>query len=163
MYSEFGISIFNLDDKIFLESARKKLFFYRRLGFSITSENVFLEVGALQELLDSPSASCTRGRPSCTRGSLPRVQHSGKSLRLILSRESRLPRVSKIVHSGKALPSAVLALGEDLTPLAAGRRRFFFIFFPECNTRERFLNFFFKYSLPSAAAQALGKEICFFF
>ena len=44
MYSEFGISIFNLDDKIFLESARKKLFFYRRLGFSITSENVFLEV-----------------------------------------------------------------------------------------------------------------------
>ena len=44
MYSEFGISIFNLDDKIFLESARKKSFFYRRLGFSITSENVFLEV-----------------------------------------------------------------------------------------------------------------------
>jgi len=66
------------------------------------------------------------------------------------------------VHSGKALPSAVLALGEDLTPLADGRRRFFFIFFPECNTRERFLNFFLKYSLPSAAAQALGKEICFF-
>jgi len=27
MYSEFGISIFNLDDKIFLESARKKSFF----------------------------------------------------------------------------------------------------------------------------------------
>ena len=96
---------------------------------------------ALQELLASPSASCTRGRPSCTRGSLPRVQHSGKSLRLILSRESHLPRVSKIVHSGKALPSAVLALGEDLTPLADGQRHFF-IFFPECNTWERFLNFF---------------------
>ena len=43
MYSEFGISIFNLDDKIFLESARKKSFFYRRLGFSIASENIFLE------------------------------------------------------------------------------------------------------------------------
>jgi len=43
MYSEFGISIFNLDDKIFLESARKKSFFYRRLGFSMASENVFLE------------------------------------------------------------------------------------------------------------------------
>ena len=119
--------------------------------------------GALQELLASPSASCTWKRPSCTRGSLLRVQHSGKSLRLILPRERRLPRVSKIVHSGKALSSAVLALGEDLTPLADGRRRFlFFIFFPECSTQERFLNFF-KYSLPSAAAQALGKEICFFF
>jgi hypothetical protein len=31
-----------------------------------------------------PSASCTRGRPNYTRRSLPRVQHSGKSLRLIL-------------------------------------------------------------------------------
>jgi hypothetical protein len=28
-----------------------------------------------------------------------------------------LPRVSKIVHSGKPLPSVILALGEDLTPL----------------------------------------------
>ena len=37
----------------------------------------------------------------------------------------------------------------------------FLIFFPECNTRERFL-IFFKYSLPSAVAQALGEEICFF-
>ena len=142
---------------------------------------------SLQQLMASPSASCTRGRPSCTRGSLPRVQHSGKSLRLILSRESRLPRVSKIVHSGKALPSAVLALGEDLTPLAGGRRCFFFIFFPECNTRERFLKFFFKIlfaecrssgtrgrnlfffyknpSSPSATAQALGEatsKILFF-
>ena len=61
MYSEFGISIFNLDDKIFLESARKKLFFYRRLGFSITSENVFLEVsrnnGSLKSICRGGSCS----------------------------------------------------------------------------------------------------------
>ena len=43
MYSEFGISVFNFNEEIFLESARKKLFFYRRLGFSMASENVFLE------------------------------------------------------------------------------------------------------------------------
>jgi len=44
-----------------------------------------------------------------------------------------------------ALPSAVRALGKDLTPSAEGRRRLIF------------LN-----SLPSATAPALGKEICFF-
>jgi len=98
----------------------------------------------LQELLASPSASCTRGRPSCTRGSLPRVQHSGKSLRLIRSRWRRLPRVSKIVHSGKASPSAGLTLGEDLTPLADGRRRllFFFDFFPRVQHSGKIFKFF---------------------
>ena len=95
-----------------------------------------LQQRPLQELLASPSASCTRGRPSCTRGrpsctrgSLLRVQHSGKSLRLILPRKRRFPRVSKIIDSRKALPSAVLALGKDLTPLADGRRRFLFFYF----------------------------------
>ena len=46
-----------------------------------------------------------------------------------------------------ALPSAKFrALGKDLTPSADGRRRLIF----------------FKNSLPSATAPALGKEICFF-
>jgi hypothetical protein len=78
--------------------------------------------------------------------------------------------VPKIVHSGKASPSAVLALGEDLTPLADSRRRFlFFIFFPECFSSpsatlgEDFCLFFKKPSSPSVAAQALGEEICLFF
>ena len=61
MYSEFGISIFNLDDKIFLESARKKSFFYRRLGFSIASENIFLEAsgnnGSLKSIYRGGSCS----------------------------------------------------------------------------------------------------------
>jgi hypothetical protein len=81
--------------------------------------------------------ACTRGKN--TRGSLPRVQHSGKSLRGCLSRGRGLPRVTKIVHSGKASPSAVLALGEDLTPSVP------FVFlenlFPECNTQGRNLFF----------------------
>ena len=82
------------------------------------------------------------------------------------------------LHSGKPSPSVEnRALGEGFAECradtrgrldAVGRRPtpfvffYFFIFFPECNTRERFLIFFLKYSLPSAAAQALGKEICFF-
>jgi hypothetical protein len=71
------------------------------------------ETVALREMLASPSAKCTRGRRKNTRESLPRVQHSGKSLRECLPRERALPRVSKFVHSGKPSPSAVLALGKS--------------------------------------------------
>jgi hypothetical protein len=123
---------------------------------------------ALQEPVASPSASCTQGRPSCTRRSLPRVQHSEKSLRLILSRGRRLPRVPKIMHSGKASPSVVSALGEDLTPSADDRCRFLFlfsfpsVFLPRVQHSGRFLSFFKKTSSLSAASQTLGEEICFF-
>jgi hypothetical protein len=55
----------------------------------------------LWDTLPSPNAKYTRGRGKDTQGSLPRVQHSGKSLRECLSRERALPRVPKIVHSGK--------------------------------------------------------------
>jgi hypothetical protein len=61
----------------------------------------------------SPSAGCTRGRASCTRGSLPRVQLSGKRVRGRALRGSRLPRESRIAHSGKYSPRGMLALGED--------------------------------------------------
>ena len=74
-------------------------------------------VVTLREAVASPSVKCSRGRPSCTRGSLPRVQHLGKSVRGISSPERRLPREPNTVHSGKAFPRAVLALGEELTPL----------------------------------------------
>ena len=61
MYSEFGISIFNFDEKIFLESAWRKSFFYRRLGFSIASENIFLEAsrnnGSLKSICRGGSCS----------------------------------------------------------------------------------------------------------
>jgi hypothetical protein len=93
---------------------------------------------SLQESPASPSASGTRGRAKNTRGSLPRVQHSGKSFRESGSRGRGLPRVSKIVHSGKASPSATVALGEDLTPSVPST---------------------FFYSSPSVA---LGEEIRFF-
>ena len=79
--------------------------------------------------------------------------------------------------TGKASSPSVenSALGEGFAECRAGTRGrldavgrrptpfsfLFLIFFPECNTRERFL-IFFKYSLPSAAVQALGEEICFF-
>jgi hypothetical protein len=72
--------------------------------------------GTLLETPASPSVKCTRGRRKNTLRSLPRVQHSGKSLRGCLSRERALPRVPKIVHSGKTSPSAVTTLGEELTP-----------------------------------------------
>ena len=115
---------------------------YMTQCFEMTYYHCKKNILTLQELLDFPSAGYTRGRSSCTRGNLPRVQHSGKSLRLILPRERRLPRVSKIVHSGKALPSAVLALGEDLTPLADDRRRFFY-FLPRVQHSGKIFEFFF--------------------
>ena len=96
------------------------------------------------EAVASSSVKCTRGRPCCTRGSLPRVQHLGKTIRGISSRERRLPREPKIVHSGKAFLRAMLALGEELTPLVASRRHF--------------LLFFKKNSSPSAT---LGEETLF--
>jgi hypothetical protein len=68
-------------------------------------------------------------------------KHSGKSLRGCLSRERGLPRVPKIVHSGKPSPSAILPLGDDLTPSAPSP---FFLLFPECNTRGRNFLFFSK-------------------
>jgi hypothetical protein len=112
----------------------------------------------LQETAASPSAKCTRGRPQNTRGSLPRVQHSGKSLRGCPSRERGLPRVPKIVHSGKPSPSAILPLGDDLTPLVPSP---FFLLFPECNTRGR--NFLFFILKPLPRVQHSGKKFIFFF
>jgi hypothetical protein len=111
--------------------------------------------GTPRETLASPSAKCTRGRGKNTRGRLPWVQHSGKSLRGCLSWGRGLPRVPKIVHSGKPSPSVVLALGEDLPP-SAPSTFFFFLenLFPECpflGTRGRNkLDFLFKGSSPSA-------------
>jgi hypothetical protein len=102
----------------------------------------------LQETAASPSAKCTRGRPQNTRGSLPRVQHSGKSFRGCPSRERGLPRVPKIVHSGKPSPSVVLALGEDFTPSVPSARFCFFKLFPECCTRGRNLSFLKKIIFP---------------
>jgi hypothetical protein len=49
----------------------------------------------------SPSVKCTRGRPQNTRGSLPRVQHSGKAYQRSRSRGRGLPRVPNLEHSGK--------------------------------------------------------------
>ena len=47
---------------------------------------------------------------------------------------------------------------------AVGRRPtpFFFYFLPRVQHSGKIFEFFFKYSLPSAAVQALGEEICFF-
>jgi hypothetical protein len=87
-----------------------------------------------------PSAKCTRGRQKNTRGSLPRVQHSGKSFRGCLSRERGLP-VLKIAHSGKPTPSVTSTLGEELTPFAPS------VFFSKKN---------------SSISATLGEEICFF-
>jgi hypothetical protein len=111
----------------------------------------------LQEAAASPSVKSTRGRPSCTRGSLPRVQHSGKSSRGISLRERRLPREPKIVYSGKASPRAVQALGEELTPLvAAGVISFLFK-----KNLPRVQHSGKTPSSPRAAAQALGEDILF--
>ena len=74
---------------------------------------------SLREAVTFPSAKCTQGRPSYTRRSLPRVQHSAKSARGISLRKRRLSRETKIVHSGKAFPRAVLAFEKELTPLVA--------------------------------------------
>jgi hypothetical protein len=117
---------------------------------------LLLCASSLRETLASPSAKCTRGRGKNTRGSLPWVHHSGKSLRGCLSRGRGLPRVPKIVHLGKPSPSAVLALGEDLTPsvlsvffgkplprVQHSGKKFFIhlILFPECNTWGRIFFF----------------------
>jgi hypothetical protein len=60
----------------------------------------------------SPSAKCTRGRASgnASHGKevFPECQNSHT--------RGRLLGVPKLAHSGKASPSAVLALGEDFTP-----------------------------------------------
>ena len=109
------------------------------------SNSYILYAHALREAVASPSVKCTRGRLSWTRGSLPRVQHSGKSAWGISSRERRLPREPKIMHSEKAFPRAVLALGEELTPLVVAGAVYLFK----------------KKSSPRAAAQALGEETLF--
>jgi hypothetical protein len=49
----------------------------------------------------------------CTRGSLPRVQLSGKRVRGRVSRESRLPRYPKITHSGKTSREASKRSGKN--------------------------------------------------
>jgi hypothetical protein len=110
----------------------------------------------LQETAASPSAKCTRGRPQNTRASLPRVQHSGKSLRGCLSRERGLPRVPKIVHSGKPSPSVILPLGDDLTPSPSSP---FFYSSPSATLGEEISFFYFETSSLSAT---LGEEIHFF-
>jgi hypothetical protein len=92
----------------------------------------------LQETAASPSAKCTRGRGTNTRGSLPRVQHSGKSLRGCLSRGRGLPRVPKIVHSRKPPPSVILALGEALTPSVPSTPVFFETSSPSATLGEEF-------------------------
>jgi hypothetical protein len=113
--------------------------------------------GALQETPASPSVKCTRGRHKNTRGSLPRVQHSGKSLRGCLSRERALPRVPKIVHSGKTTPSAVLALGEELTPSVLSAFGFWKSSSPSATLGEEF--YFFKKTLPRVLHS--GKKLFF--
>jgi hypothetical protein len=110
------------------------------------------------EAVASSSVKCTRGRPCCTRGSLPRVQHLGKTIRGISSRERRLPREPKIVHSGKAFLRAMLALGEELTPLVASRRHFL-LFLKKILPRVQHSGK--KPSSPSAAAQTLGEVTLF--
>jgi hypothetical protein len=75
-------------------------------------ECLFLE-HALRETGSSSGARCTRGWTSCTWGSLPRVQLSGKRVRGSAPRGSRLPRESEIAHSGKASPRGVKALGDE--------------------------------------------------
>jgi hypothetical protein len=128
----------------------------------------------LQEPPASPSASSTRGRAKNTRGSLPRVQHSGKSFRGSGSRGRALPRVPKTVHSGKTSPSATVALGEDLTPSTVffllfpqcntqGRNFFFLNLFPECNTRGRNSFFFWKIFPECQLPRHSGKALSFFF
>ena len=112
----------------------------------------------LREALASPSVKCTRGRLSCTRGSLPRVQHSGKTARGISSRERRLSREPKIIHSGMAFPRAVLALGEELTPLVVAGAVYLFFFkknLPRVQHSGK------TPSSPRAAAQALGEDSLF--
>ena len=125
----------------------------------------------LREALASPSVKCTRGRLSCTRGSLPRVQHSGKTARCISSRERRLPREPKIIRSEKAFPRAVLTLGEELTPLVVAGAVYLFKknIFPECNTRGRHplpreprsRHSGKRPSSPRATAQTLGEDSLF--
>jgi hypothetical protein len=127
----------------------------------------------LQEPPASPSASSTRGRAKNTRGSLPRVQRSGKSFRGSGSRGRALPRVPKTVHSGKTSPSATVALGEDLTPSTVffllfpqcntqGRNFFFLNLFPECNTRGRNSFFFWKIFPECQLPRHSGKALSFF-
>jgi hypothetical protein len=61
---------------------------------SSPTPRLYIGENTLQGPPASPSASSTRG-------SLPRVQHSGKIFRGSGSRGRALPRVPKIVHSGK--------------------------------------------------------------
>jgi hypothetical protein len=128
---------------------------------------------ALQEPPASLSASSTWGRAKNTRGSHPRVQHSGKSSRGSGSRGRALPRVSKIVNSGKTSASATVALGEDLTPSAvfftllrvqhSGKKFHFFNLFPECNTRGRNSVFLLENSSLSASCPGTrGRPVSFF-
>ena len=77
--------------------------------------------------------------------------------------------------TGKASSPSVenRALGEGFAECRAGTRGkldavgrrptlFFFYFLPRVQHSGKIFDFFLKYSLPSAVAQALGKEIYFF-
>ena len=81
----------------------------------------------------------------------------GKGFPATSSRERRLPREPKTLHSGKAFPRAVLALGEELTPLVTSRRHFL-LFLKKILLRVQHSG---KPSSPSAAAQALGEDTLF--
>jgi hypothetical protein len=72
------------------------------------------QVPSLRETGSSPGARRTRGRTSCTLGSLPRVQLSGKRVWGSAPRGSRLPREPEITHSGKASLRGVKSLGEEI-------------------------------------------------
>jgi hypothetical protein len=73
-------------------------------------------------------------------------------------------------YSSQWLPRVPVALGEDLTPSADGRRRFFFFFsFPSVflsrvqHSGKKFVFFKKKPSSPSAAVQALGEANFFIY
>jgi hypothetical protein len=111
----------------------------------------------LREHVPSPSVKCTRGRPQNTRGRLPRVQHSGKAYRGSNSRGRGLPRVLNLVHSGKPFPSAVLPLGDDLTPSVPSP---IFFTLPRVQHSGKKFPFFKKKFLPRV--QHSGKKFIFF-
>jgi hypothetical protein len=76
------------------------------------------------------------------------------------SRERGLPRVPKIVHSGKPSPSAVLALGKDLTPSVSSG---FFLKKHLPRVQHSVKKFFFFYKNPLPRVLHSGKKFDFFF
>jgi hypothetical protein len=114
-------------------------------------EDEFSYHRSLREAVASPSGKCTRGRPSCTRRSLLRVQHSVKSARGIYLRLR-----AKNHAFGKGFPKVILALGEELTSwVAAGAVSLFKKNLPRVQHSGK------TPSSSSVAAQALGKDTLF--